>query len=431
MTKEEALQQIEEYKKPLDRATATFGNIVDDYYTTSEVLEITRNQIVSSLRKKGLPLVEGAKLSEVPPEILKLPTLEKKLEIIPPNPDAVIDKFDGEFDVTNINVNYSPNGTRFGFSSPYNSKVAVYTDNYIAWSVSTREILYKRYDDVSFKSFTTPAYDTNNFCSAHDGDRVYSFNSSGTSNVMNIHVYDLSDTNFTSPKETYPINDCNSVLWCDTIDGVITLLYKSSNAGTLYFGTYVLGEDFITRKTGTNGNILTDVSYDDKYFYLALGNSYVHHVDRALTFESTIRISVAGTSNIRRITPIGDKLIVHDGSTSVHLRSGIDSSEPLKPLYNITSNFCDFSVAIDDTHFIASYNSRPYARLIRLVESSGSYSQELVGNFYDINTSTMTYPGMIIAKDLFGKQYLVFTRYRSILVEGIDSEYEFELERRN
>lgn len=431
MTKEEALQQIEEYKKPLDRSTATFGNIVDDYYTTSEVLEITRNQIVSSLRKKGLPLAEGAKLSEVPPEILKLPTLEKKLEIVPPNPGAVIDKFDGEFNVTNINANYSPSGKYFATASSYNSRFTAYTDNYVSWGVNSREIYFKRYDDTDnlFKKFTTPVYDTNNFCSAYDGDYVYSFNHGGSTNVMNMNVYDLSGTDFTAPKETYRIVDCYSIVWCDTIDGVVHMIYRDSISSSFYFGTYIPGNTFITQKTRASG-APTTVTYDDKYFYLSYSNRSVYYTSRDLSSKDLSMIELSVAQSTTCIVPLGDKLIVNYGPSGTYLFTGIDSPNPGTRLTSLISDTTNYSVVLDDTHFIASYNTIPYARLLRVVESSGSYSTELVGTFYDINASTMMYSDMVIAKDLLGKQYFVFTRYRNILIEGINTEYEFDLERR-
>nr|WP_312985519.1 hypothetical protein [Clostridioides sp.] len=412
----------------------TFKDIVNSYSLTSEILKLSQKNINDSLIKKGVTTSLDAKLSSVPEKILDLPNMGGALEIVPPNVGAVVDRNDDEFDVTKINMKYSPSGKKFSTDVADTNKVIVYTDNYVVWSVASRDVYFKRFDDVdnTFKKFTIPEYNTNNFCSARDGDRVYSFNKAGPPNVMNIHVYDLTDTDLTYPKETYPINDCYDILWCDTIDGVITLLYKATSFGTLYFGTYVLGEDFITRKTGTDGNILTNLSYDDKYFYLAFDDADVGYVDRAFTFESIKYFSPSGISKCSRITPIGDNLILHNNTYGARLHAGIDSVNPLGYLHTITTRWCNFSVAIDDTHFIASYNSSPYARLHRLVkDASGVYTTELVDSFVDISTSNMNYPGMIIAKDLLGKQYLAFARYWSILIEGINEDYEFELERRN
>lgn len=434
MTKEEALQQLEDYKKPLDRSTATFGNIVDDYYTTSEVLEITRNQIVTSLRKKGLPLTEGAKLSEVPSEILKLLTMEKKLEIAPPNVGAVIDTNKKEYNVTKINTSYSPDGVNYSRSGSDEYLTLAYTDNFIAFaSLSSRYVRYKKYNNSSFLEFTTPQYDTNQFCSAHDGDIVYAFNQAGPTNVMNCNAYDLSDADLSLPKETHSISNCNNIVWCDTIDGVIHLAYRETSSGTYYFGTYNFGDSAITKRFSIGSDVPVSITYDDKYFYICIGTRYVFYNTRDFASPTMNNVPLSISSRPTFVAPFGNKLLVTYGYNGVHLFFGIDSPSPGLDLATLAPEYTSVVAPIDDTYFVVSYSTPPYARLFRLDydKATFQYSATNVGNFNNINTSNMNDPSMIIAKDLLGKQYLAFARYKSFMVEGINAEYEFDLERRD
>lgn len=431
MTKEEALQQIEEYKKPLDRSTATFGNIVDDYYTTSEVLEITRGQIVTSLRKKGLPLSEGAKLSEVPSEILKLPTMERKLEIVPPNPGAVIDKFDGEFNVTNINANYSPDSASVGSSLSYNNRGSIHTENYIVFFSASRVLNCFRFDGGTGKAFQVPQYDTNNICWSGYGDVLYVFVVANSTSV-NCHVYDLSDTDLTSPKETHVISSCYDIAWCKVIDGTMYLAYNEQQNNPYRFGTYNVGDTTVTKKIDINESNINNVIYDDKYFYFITGTRYVRHVNRNLSVSSLKSIQLSLSNNPTCVTVIGDKILANYGSNGMSLFHGPDHATPGFRLTSLLSSYTDYNVVLDDTHFIVSYNSSPYTRLLRLDYDSltDKYSVHLVFSFNDINTSTMSYPSMEIAKDSTGKMYLAQGRYRNYFIQGINAEYEFDLERR-
>ncbi len=76
-------------------------------------MELNRINIASSLNAKGIITSSDTKLSGVPEQIAKLPTLSGDLTINPPNVGAMIDTKDREYDVTKINttLNYpdSPN----------------------------------------------------------------------------------------------------------------------------------------------------------------------------------------------------------------------------------------------------------------------------------------------------------------------------------
>ncbi|MCR1955228.1 hypothetical protein NSA24_10535 [Clostridioides mangenotii] len=412
----------------------TFKDIVDSYSLTSEVLKLSQKNINDSLIKKGVTTSLDAKLSTVPEKILDLPNMGGTLEIVPPNVGAVIDTNKQEYNTTKISANYSADGNSYLRTGSNNYLVPAYTDNFIAFaSLSSRLICYKKYNDSLFLEFQIPSYGTNQFCSAHNGDLVYSFNEAGPTNVMNCNVYDLSDTDLSFPKETHLINNCNNIVWCDTIDGVIHLAYRETSSGMYYFGTYKPGDLRITQKFSIGSTAPVSVAYDEKYFYISAGSRYVFYNTRDFSSPilKNIQLSLSGIPTC--VVPFGNKLLATYGYDGASLFFGIDSPSPGTRLVSLITDYTDIVAVIDDTHFIASCSSTPYARLLRLDynEATSQYSAKTVSTFVNINTSSKSNPRMIIAKDLLGKQYLGFARYKSFITEGINAEYEFELERRN
>lgn len=421
---------------PLPNDTA-LGDVVIEYKNVNDALEVHRKNIVESLNKKGLQLPVESKLSSTPEQILKLPTLGGDLEIIDPNVGAMIDDKDNEYNVSEINSQFFPKNDYYSSSAPNNSKNAIYTDNYIVWSFIGRDIYYTKYDERRFKAFAIPNYNINNCCSAHNGDMIYVFNTEGRVDgegrtSMNLHVYDLSSSDLSTPKHTYSIEDCYNIAWCEKIDGVVYMLYKYNSISSYFFGTYNPGDSSIARKTPLSGDIPSSVSYDDKYFYVALGNTRVYYADRALAFEAIKYIAIPGVTNCLCITPVGDNLIISASSYGARLHSGVDSPNPLEYFIQVSSSSCDFGIGLDDTHVIISCGLSPYARILHITysESTDSYSSKLVGRFEDISTSTMTNPGMVIAKSVSGKKYLVFTRFKYIFIDGFYSDIELITERR-
>jgi outer membrane protein assembly factor BamB len=112
------VSKINEYEKLLNDvnfvANALYENtplpsdtklaeVINEYKVVSEALELHRTNIVSSLNNKGIVIPSDTKLSGVPEQILKLPTLGGGLTINSPNVGAMIDTKDSEYDVTNIN----------------------------------------------------------------------------------------------------------------------------------------------------------------------------------------------------------------------------------------------------------------------------------------------------------------------------------------
>ncbi|WP_051599313.1 hypothetical protein [Metaclostridioides mangenotii] len=78
------------------------AEVINEYKVVSEALELHRTNIVSSLNNKGLAIPSDTKLSGVPEQILKLPTLGGDLQINPPNVGAMIDTKDIQYEVSKI-----------------------------------------------------------------------------------------------------------------------------------------------------------------------------------------------------------------------------------------------------------------------------------------------------------------------------------------
>lgn len=426
MTKEEALQQIEEYKKPLDRSTSTFGNIVDDYYTTSEVLEITRNQIVSSLRKKGLPLAEGAKLSEVPPEILKLPTMEKKLEIVPPNPGVVIDRFDGEFDVTNIKETPG-RGTPFSNLTVDNVTLNLFSlPNFAVTANANGRIYINSYDGTDFSNiFTIPSLQY--ACSANNGsNEVYTFEPN-TPNSFKFQQTLILNSTETEIIDTHILGDIRNIVWAEVINGQVYMLYRPYTSSAYRFGVYTIGGEFIPKTELSGTNVPISVSRDDDYFYVCFGTGMLNYTSIDLTLGTCISRNF-DRNYVRELIPFNDKMLGVTGTSDLYVFP--------RPS-DVTGNVNSINALISTAYSCVVFNSEyifttiNQAFLYHVTKgANGEYVATQVEAFSSFGQSNNTYHKMRIFEDVSKKPYLLFCKYRGMSLEGIKVEYEFDLERR-
>lgn len=411
----------------------TFKDIVDSYSLTAEILKLSQRNINESLINKGVATTLDAKLSTVPEKILDLPNMGGTLEIVPPNVGALIDTNDREYNVTKIKSEYSIADSHFGANSSYGSKNTLYTDNYIVWFVASEYILYKKYSDDSFSNFSILGGTVQSCCSSYIDDEVYIFGHGSTSTKTNLYVYDLSFGDSPSLLNTYHIDDCNEVAWCDTINGTIYVAYKEHSSGDYRLGIYKPGDSFITNKITLFTNLFSDITYDDKYLYISYDNAFLYYISLGLTEGKLSSVRLENISQINRITPIGDKLLIHDSRPSIRLFNGIDSSDSLKFITIISLASANISVAIDDEYFVCGHYDSPYARMYRMTfdSSTGKYVFRYISDFYNINQGGIVSSRMIIGIDSKSNKYLLFSRDKSILVQGIVvSDLEFELERR-